>query len=209
MTAPRKTAAKKATTAARSQTAQAGAPPSVFVKPELTFEEKLDLQSLPEADVPIYLDARGVGEVERLEARLAELTGGEKQSRMGGDPEARRIAQEIVDRQAAMAASLQLFVLRALPRRKYNELKLQHLPRPGNAADAALGFNTSTFIEPLVRACIVSPEMDDEQFERVTDRMSQAQWSKLYNTAYGLNERDVSVPFSQRASLTLGITAKS
>src|SRR5690242_10534862 len=117
---------------------------------ELTIDEKIAKMSGAEKDVPLYLDARGVDEVEQLEQELAVLTEG-TDSRMS-DPRPQAIAKKIQQRQLEMAASLIVFKLRTMKRVRrrpedppgWEDLVTQHPPREGVAGDEEMGVNRAS-----------------------------------------------------------------
>jgi hypothetical protein len=144
------------------------------------------------------------------------------------DPGVSEVLDEIRELQEEMRDSTEVFRLRAMSPRTYRRLKEQHPPRRGddgklNAADANLGFNRDTFLHVLIRTSTVAPELTDRQWrellgdsdteatvleeqgrdaEVVDGLLTYSQFVSLANTAYDLNEGDVSVPFSVIALLT-------
>jgi len=81
------------------------------------------------------------------------------------------------------------------PPRKDAEGKLTHL------ADARLNVNIDEFFEPLIRASLISPELDDETMTvLIEERLTDGQWDDLTTQVWNLNEGKVDVPFSSAAS---------
>lgn len=155
---------------------------------------------LPRRTVPLCLRGDLVSEVDELEEQLSR----EKPAdRLTGNAEGRRIATRIEELRAEMQSSTVNFRLQALPRRGFQKFAAEHAPREGNAEDKALGINTETYFVDLVRACLVEPELDDEQFETFIDRLAIASWRKLTEAATDLNLEAPTIPFSQAASLYL------
>jgi hypothetical protein len=64
-----------------------------------------------------------------------------------------------------------------------------------------VGHNQDTFFDALVGACMVQPDLDGERLEKFLDKLTPAQFDLLAQSAWALNRRDVSVPFSHTASL--------
>lgn len=89
--------------------------------------------------------------------------------------------------------------LKSMPRPKYNELVEKHPPRRGDdgmpiIADYS-GVNTSTFYEPLVRACLVKPVITtDEQWALFLEALNDKQFDKLAHAAARINRRDEDIP---------------
>lgn len=158
--------------------------------------------ALPERTVSLCVRGDLVAEVERLERELAALRAG-SDTRLSGNAEARKIATRIEDLREQMQSATVEFTMRAMRRRDFQKFLAAHPPREGNAVDRAVGFNTETYIEGLVRECIVTPEITDEQWDTLCDSMTAAQWQEFVDAAKTLNMERVSVPFSLRASLLL------
>lgn len=111
-------------------------------------------------------------------------------------------ADRIRELEAEMREHSLTLTLRALPRRDWLRLVRDHPERPGDAADRELGVNRDTFFDAVVLACIVDPEMTEEQKSRLLDVITDAQYESLSNAAWVLNRKDISVPFSPIASRT-------
>lgn len=87
--------------------------------------------------------------------------------------------------------------LRALGRKKWDELIAQHPPRTDpdvpehvRESDAQIGVNEDTFAEALVPASVASLSDDDLAVSDLLDAISSAQFTLIYVTAFRLN-RDV------------------
>lgn len=160
---------------------------------------------LPESTVTVCLRGDLQAEWERLNTKLTELrtTPGRK---LTDNAEASTVAARIREIEGQMKGATIELTLRALPRRDWLRLLRDHPPRKGDEADKGLGFNSETFFEALIPRSIVSPELNEDQVSRLMDALSSAQYDKLLETAWNLNRRDVSVPFSPLASLTAGNT---
>jgi hypothetical protein len=162
---------------------------------------------LPERSVMICLDQGLTAEMEILERKLADVQKDPSAGSLAGDP-AKVVAREIEALRATMLEHSAEFRFRALPRMKFSAMVAAHAPRdiPG---DQALGVNEETMFVDLIRACTVSPELDDEDWTRLLGEdgvLSSAQFDLLANTAWMVNRRDVDVPFSRNALRTLQIS---
>lgn len=80
--------------------------------------------------------------------------------------------------------------LRALRRSEWRRLVAEHPPRDGNEGDASVGVNEEEFREALVPASIVEPELTLDDL----DEMSDADFDRLYLTAFSLNRGTVADP---------------
>jgi hypothetical protein len=156
--------------------------------------------SRPEADVPICL----VGDLAaRYQAAAEELVQvAADPNRSIEDARTTELAAELDELQRKMEGATRIFRMRALPPEDYLDLQVKHPPREGNEVDQRLGCNRSTFLPVLVKACTVTPELTDEQWDALLSKLSSRQWDELWVTAQQLNREDVRPPKS------LGISAQ-
>lgn len=153
---------------------------------------------LPERTTHICLAADLVGAWEALEQQRTELVRGDSLT----DP-AVQIKQEQEKLRSEMAESTVTFTLRALPRRQWRDLYAAHPPRkePDGSIlqrDRVLGINYESFFNALLKASIVSPELDEETLDLLLDeRLTDRQWEGLTDVAWNLNRGPVNVPFSR------------
>lgn len=169
------------------------------------LDNLLNSARLPESTVTVCLRGDLQAEWERLNAKLAELRAAPGR-KLTDNSEASAIAARIREIEGEMKEATLELTLRALPRRDWIRLLRDHPPRKGDEGDKALGLNAETFFDALVPRSIISPELNEDQVSRLMDALSSAQYDKLLETAWSLNRRDVSVPFSPLASLTAGST---
>ncbi len=153
----------------------------------------------PEAVVPVCLRGDLQAEWETLDKRLTELRT-RSLGKLAPAPEHREMADRIVELERTMADSTVDVRLRGLDRRAWRELVAAHPARPDVNTDGVLGVNGETFFDALVAASIVEPEMTSEQTSSLLDALTSQQFDSLADAAWGLNRRDVSVPFSLAAS---------
>jgi hypothetical protein len=161
---------------------------------------------LPEDTVPICLRADLQAEFERLERDLerAERTTADSLAGNG----ARQVAEQIEALRQQMTDATVAFRLRAMPRPAWREFTAGHPPRKDgddiDDRDQLLGVNVDTFFEALVRASVVEPELDGEDWDLLLgDKLTDRQFDHLAQAAWALNRRDVDVPFSLAASRIL------
>jgi hypothetical protein len=135
-----------------------------------------------------YLDRIRLLEQKAQAAKDAE---GAAPRRVGSTPEYLQIAEEhdaLV--QEAEASALRI-VVKALRRSEWRALVAEHPPREDNKSDASVGVNEDTFREALVPASIIEPvdfTADD------LDELSDADYDRIYYTAFGLNRGAVVSP---------------
>jgi hypothetical protein len=162
---------------------------------------------LPERSVPVCLQADLVAEFEAVERSLAQAQRDTRDSLAAGT-KVRELSDRIEALREQMLEHTIDFRLRALSRPAWRKLINEHPPR--KAADGSvvdgdnMGVNSDTFFDALLRASVVEPELDDDDWsllleEKLTDR----QWGQLTDAAWYLNRGEVDVPFSHAASRIL------
>ena len=163
------------------------------------------------------------------EAADRELQRAQEEARSSNSKEAAGLG-ELVDRVRALEAEMlehaETWTLRAMPRYVFRALVAAHPPRTGEdgeiLAEDRAGIDRSTFPPKLIRASLVTPELDDEdcvwlfghsdaERERLTAEgkteeiedgvLTDKQFQMLEDTAWFLNRGEVNVPFSHAASL--------
>lgn len=159
---------------------------------------------LPERSVDVCLRPDLTARLQELERDLA--TAEEERLKSGSlasGSESRIIAEEIEAVRDQMVEHTLKLRVRALPRRAFTALIAEHPPRPDNELDKAQGLNTDTFFDALVRSSVAEPALDDADWAALDGVLSDGQWQELASAAWGVNRRDVDVPFSRRASRIL------
>lgn len=183
-----------------------------------SIKEKLAKAKLPERTVRICLNGDLVAAHEQAERDLEQAQRDAGNSLAGNGAAA--IAEHIEALEAQMRESTETFTLRALPQKKnprddrptWRELIDRHPPRRGDdgeivEADKGLLLDTSTFYDDLIRVSVVSPDMDDEDWENLFSVLTNSQYGDLSMAAWMLNRGDVDVPFSLAASRMRRATA--
>jgi len=164
--------------------------------------------------VPICMRGDLVEKFERLERELVDAERRElanPSTSIEDEPETGRLAREIENVRAQMLDESYTWVLEALPGKKYRALMAEHPPRQNDDGevldeDRLLDANYDTFLEPLLRASVVDPILDDTEWEEVIDDLSNGQYNTLINAAVMVNRGGVDVPFSRAASRYLTST---
>ncbi|MBM0237740.1 hypothetical protein JNW88_12235 [Micromonospora sp. ATA32] len=175
----------------------------------MDFDAMLDEATLAETTVPICLNGKLRAQYARLKARIDERAAAahEAQKLLGDDrladkgptpdpeqPELDRLVEQ-------MRKYTVEVVLRALPKEEWNELFAKHPPRADkqtgkrNPRDM-IGVNYDSFFPTLVRETIVSPEMTGDRWQKFYAKLSDAQFNKLANAAWDINQTEDDVPFS-------------
>lgn len=80
------------------------------------------------------------------------------------------------------------------PPLKWSAFLDEHPPRDGNEVDSYLGANRATAFPAAIRAAMVDPVMDDDQWEMFLDVISPGDLERLGRQVFELNARTASVP---------------
>lgn len=164
--------------------------------------------SLPERSVEICLQPDLTARMQELERALARAEA--ERSAAGSlatGGESRALAGQMTAVHEEMLSHSVAFRLRALPRRRFTAMQLEHRPRDDNPSDALAGVNVEAMAEALVKACLFDPVLDDEDWANLDEALSDGQWQMLVNAAWAINARDVDVPFSRTASRIMAASA--
>lgn len=173
-----------------------------------TYAEKLKRARKPRRTVDICLAGDLIAEYERLEKQLAEAQQAPVGQSMEDSGARVEIAEKIEALRTEMRAFTEEFVLEALSGKKYRALKAEHPPRQNDEgevidSDRALDVNMDEFAGPLIRACLVSPVLDDEEWAATEEALTDRQWDDLVAASIWANEGRVNIPFSRAASAIL------
>lgn len=137
---------------------------------------------------------------------------------------AARVATNLAGDQAAIAAAERLaelaeemrtwerpFHLRAIaPRKRWRNLNARRPVKTPGMDDDDYADLYHPWLCTIVAATLVSPVCTPEQVERLADKLSDGDWSKLANDAWNVNDKSANIPFSAAASvLTRSSGAKS
>lgn len=167
----------------------------------LSLDDLIDAAELPGRVVSVCLRGDLVAQIEDLDAQLVEKRKLGQTLADAGD--ARLLAEQIEQLRAEMQRHSVQFHLRGLTRPEKQALEAKHPPRDGNDNDKAMGFNEETFYVPLIRACLVEPEISDAQWAKLEPRLSDGQIEELARAAWHVTTGAVRVPFSSAAFKTL------
>lgn len=173
------------------------------------FKSMLAEAKLPETTVMICLRGDLAADHEAAERELAQAENRGPDSLAGSG--AGEIAGRIEALEAQMREHAYEFRLRALPRAAWRALCADHPPRKaddGSVVDAdRIGVNADTFYDAIIRACLVDPELDDADWALLVEALTDRQYDEIAEAAWGLNRREVDVPFSRAASRMRQVSA--
>lgn len=167
------------------------------------FKALMSEAKLPARTVLICLRGDLVAEHEQAERDLEQAQRTVGDSLAGGTAVA-EIVEQIEALEEQMRESQYPFRLRALPRPQWRDLVAAHPPRRGE--DGAIvdtdrpGVNADTFFEAMIRACLIDPELTDEEWKQLDETLTDRQFDDLSDAAWAVNRREVDIPFSRAAS---------
>jgi hypothetical protein len=166
------------------------------------FAALLGRARMPERTVPVCLAGDLAADFEQADREL-ELAQKKGSDSLAGNGTAALLAR-IDALSDEMAANTYPFRLRALTRPAWRELCNAHPPRKDDKGepdigDLQSGVNRDTFMEPLLRASIVDPELSDETFADLVGKLTDRQYEELVRAAWDLNQGEIDIPFSRAA----------
>lgn len=166
------------------------------------FKSMLAEAALPETVVPVCLRGDLAADHEVLERELEQAQKQATDSLAGNG--AAEIAERIRGLEEQMREHTYDFRLRALPRRAWRDLVAAHPPRRGDDNEIVdadrMGVNGETFFDAMIRACLVDPELADEEWAALNEALTDRQYDSISDAAWALNRREIDVPFSRAAS---------
>lgn len=169
-----------------------------------TFKDKLKAARLPERSVSICLRGDLTADFEAAERELKQAQEAVADSKEGAGVGA--IIERIDGLRAEMLEHTEEFRVRAMPSPDFHAFKAAHPPRRDddgtlNASDIQLGFNVETFFDALLKASVISPELDEGDWDALLAVLTDRQYNTLIDAAWFVNRNEVNTPFSSAASL--------
>jgi hypothetical protein len=153
--------------------------------------EILDRAKPREARVPVCLAGDLAGEVDRLQAELAQFGDGWTPQSMGDvDPRLDLVRQIEAAREGMREASVE-FRLVALGHTAYSNLIADH-PAPEGRQEP---YDPATFLPALLAACCTDPVMTAVQARDLLDLLNDGQAQALFAAALAVNEEPSPLPF--------------
>jgi Fe-S-cluster formation regulator IscX/YfhJ len=165
-------------------------------------------------------------EWENLTDQLSELeraeAAGTQRLATGSAKEKKALAQKVVDLEAEIDSTAVRFVLRAMPKDRFQTLCEENPPRADDQIDLMVGYNRVAVSDAAVRLCLVSPTFEDclkpncaheecGSWQQFTSVINPGQWQDLRELAEKLNGQRGDTPKSLLASRILakaGSTSK-
>lgn len=160
------------------------------------------------AEFRVCVDPDLVGEYERAVAQRDAARSAPRDSLGAG-----AVPPELEERITALLEQIEdktvVLTFRTLPRPEFRAMRDKYPPRKDeegrltHSLDARMGVNADEFFEPLVRASLAAPELDDDTVTVLIDELlTEGQWDDLTTLVWNLNESKIDVPFSPASSPT-------
>lgn len=115
------------------------------------------------------------------------------------DAELADVRAKIDEQKAIVESGVVRLVVHGLPRGKrggkrntFRRMLAEHPPREGDVLDARLGYNSDTFGDELIQACILrtenlAGEPVENEWDKWADDMTDGQWEEIFRTCMSLN----------------------
>lgn len=170
----------------------------------MDIESIIDEAELPEQSVTLCLKGSLVAAYERFDAALQEAARQDTADRLslaGRDTSAADgLVAQMADLREQMLAHERVFTFRALPPRDFSNLRARVPVKAAGQPDDEFADLYHAWLCGLVAASCIDPQMTPEQAERLSRRLSDAQWRLLRDGAWEVNAEKQIIPFSAVAS---------
>ncbi len=158
-----------------------------------TFADIKANAKLPQKTVELCLRGDLQAEYEGLERELKRARAAVSGT-LAPNEDVKTLEEMMANLRDQMSASVQVFTMRGLSKKKFRDLITKYPPRDQDRMNG-LGHNAETFPVPLVQACCIDPVMTVMEVEELCDELlTQGQWDALFITAFLLNRDDIEVP---------------
>lgn len=163
------------------------------------LKDRLAAAKPAERSVEVCLRGDLRGEFDSLERDLKRVRSGVALS-MGEQAEDAKIAERIAVLQKQMSDEMLTLTVRALPRSDWRALVENHPPREGHEGDRFIGANFQALMEEAAPRCVVTPELDAEDWDRLNDVLSSGDFDRVFTAVWEVNREGGDVPKSLLAS---------
>jgi hypothetical protein len=155
-----------------------------------TFKDKI--KSRPEKVLPICLDPALLSELAQARDDLASA---DAESGVNPSTAWKRADKRVRDLEQKVRDATEQFTFRALPRREWAALVGKHAPRKDYQTDKMLGYDADAVTYEAAVAGLVSPVLDDEDWDALDGSLSSGEWERIKNAVLVLNAGKVDIPF--------------
>ncbi len=168
-------------------------------KAKPSLKDRLAAAKPAERSVDVCLRGDLRAEHDRLERELSRVRSGVART-LGDRAEEAGLAEQIERLQEQMADEMLTITVRALSRPDWRKLVEQHPPRPDVEGDRILGANFQGLMEEAAPLCVVDPDLDEEDWERLNAVLSSGDFDRLFTAVWEVNREGGDVPKSRLAS---------
>jgi len=176
-------------------------------KKKQDVKKLLSQAKLPRKMVNVCTRGDLVVEAQRLEDELktSDVARGKGPSRLAGAKSpVVEVAKKLEAIQAEMLENTLEFELEAFSSRRWREMKTDHpMGKEPSQLDIQFGADVNSLLEVAIPESVVSPELDDEDWERLAEVLVDGEINRLAAAVLNLNEEGTKVPFSLLASAIL------
>ncbi len=168
----------------------------------MTFDIESIIDEAEPAQTTVTICVKGSlkSEYERLEAQLGDMS--QAPVNLAGDRPGADTADRMVELREQMKAYERPFVFRAVtPRRAWRNLQAKRPVKAPEMDDEAYADLYHPWVCSIVAASALDPAMKPEQVQRLADKLSDGDWSKLAQAAWKVNDSSSEIPFSVAASV--------
>jgi hypothetical protein len=107
------------------------------------------------------------------------------------EAELEKVRAAMVEPRKVIASGVVRIVIKGLTRGEYRRLLVEHPPREDDPLDAQLGYNSDSFGDAFVQACILRTEsLDGEpvpnEWSAWADEMTNGQWEEVLRACFKL-----------------------
>lgn len=101
------------------------------------------------------------------------------------------VRAQIETQKALIASGVVRIHVKGLTRGEYRRLLVEHAPRDGDHLDRQLGYNSDTFGDAMIQACIVrtedlAGEAVENEWGEWADSMTNGQWEEVFRACLSL-----------------------
>lgn len=164
------------------------------------IESIIDEAEPAQTAVSICVKGNLKAEYERLETQLDDV--GHTVTNLAGGGPGSEIAARMNELREQMKTYERAFVMRAVtPRRAWRNLQAKRPVKTPEMDDEAYADLYHPWVCAVVAASALDPGMTVAQAERLADKLSEGDWTKLANAAWKVNDSSSEIPFSVAASV--------
>jgi len=166
----------------------------------LSIDEILQRATPRVEEARVCIDGALLGEHSRLTRELEEIQRPRSGRKMGGaSPEAKALAQRIVDLEGEIEKAKVTFTFTAMSAAAQGSLRAR-FPGRGPA-----GWDVEKGAAAYIAACSLDPKMSEEQAEALCERIGAGGATELFNAAQNATNGATNIaPFALASALTTG-----